>query len=174
MFWNSVFQYVGATLAAACPLPEGSFLAFDPPGGRVKSIFQTRSKSVWVLVVVLLPIFMGCGGGVTSVSGMVTLDGEALDNGAITFVPEDGNTPTAGAIIAEGKYHLELAPGEKRVEISATKVIGKRQVYEGAADSPVVDNVQEIIPPKYNTQSTLIVSIDQGENAHDFDLKSSQ
>ena len=37
------FPVRGCNVGCRVPLPEGSFLAFDPPGGRVKSIFQTRS-----------------------------------------------------------------------------------------------------------------------------------
>jgi len=118
--------------------------------------------------------FVGCGPSRTTVSGEVTLDGQPLDNGSITFIPLEGDTPSAGIAITAGEYHVELAPGKKRVEISATKVVGKRQVYEGDPNSPVVEDVREIIPPVYNAQSTLAVDITPGNNTHSFDLQSSK
>jgi hypothetical protein len=66
----------------------------------------------------------------------------------------------------------QLPPGEKKVEITATKVIGKRPAYPGDPNSPQMDIVEHIIPSNYNAATTLRASIVQGPNAQDFKLES--
>ena len=57
----------------------------------------------------------GCGGGDgiprEPVSGKVMLDGSALDNGLITFTPEDISKPAAGTAIKDGSYSLGRSDG---------------------------------------------------------------
>jgi hypothetical protein len=106
-----------------------------------------------------------------TVTGTVTLDGEPLKSGAIHFVPADGRTAAADATITDGKYTVELPPGEKRVTISSPKVVGKRKMYE-TADSPTVDVVQELLPAKYNSKSDLTYTATAGSQEKDFPLTS--
>ena len=51
----------------------------------------------------------GCGGDskMATVSGAVTLDGNPVETGAITFVPANGNAPTAGGQIKDGRYSVQ-------------------------------------------------------------------
>lgn len=115
---------------------------------------------------------IGCGGEEqATVTGSVKLNGEPLKDGTITFVPADGATASAGGVIKDGTYSVEMPAGEKRVQISAMKVVGRRQVYEGDPNSPVVDDVREMIPPQYNAASTLTVSATAGSQTQDFDLR---
>ena len=123
--------------------------------------------------VAALTTLLGCGGSSqATVSGKVTLDGQPLPSGTISFVPADGATATAGKPIADGAYSVEMPPGPKRVQISATKVIGQRVVYQGDPNSPVVDDVREIIPPQYNAATTLTFNATAGSQKQDFELKS--
>ena len=115
---------------------------------------------------------LGCGSRVSTVSGKVTLDGAPLANGTIAFVPADGRTASAEVKIKDGFYSVQMPPGRKRVQISATKVIGQRVVYAGDPNSPVVDNVQEIIPQQYNAATTLTFEATTGGAQQDFALKS--
>ena len=120
----------------------------------------------------VLAVVIGCGSkDQATVSGSVKLNGEPLNSGTITFVPVDGATASAAGLIEGGTYTVEMPPGEKRVQISAMKVIGRRQVYEGDPNSPVVDDVQEMIPPQYNAASTLTVSAKAGSQTQDYDLR---
>lgn len=118
----------------------------------------------------------GCGNRSSSVEvvGKVTLDGQPLANGTISFVPADGATASAGGQIKDGTYSVAMPPGKKRVLISASKVVGKRQVYQGDPKSPVIDEVRELIPPQYNASSTLTADVDEERCKHDFPLKSSR
>ncbi|TWT38405.1 hypothetical protein [Blastopirellula retiformator] len=116
----------------------------------------------------------GCGGdnNYGMVEGMVTLDGQPLENGAISFVPVDGETATAGERIENGVYQARVPIGAKRIEINASRVVGQRAAYAGEADSPQKDMTRSLIPPRYNTKSGLTLEVAAGENKQDFDLKS--
>src|SRR5262249_38854954 len=55
-----------------------------------------------------------------TVSGVVRLDGDTLEKGAIRFVPVEGTAGSdGGAVIREGKYNIAkvLKVGKYRVEI---------------------------------------------------------
>jgi hypothetical protein len=106
-----------------------------------------------------------------TVTGTVTLDGQPLQNGIIHFVPADGRTATADEPIADGKFSIKVPVGEKKVSISAPKVTGKRKMYD-TPDSPTVDVVEELLPPQYNRQSTLTLTVKPGKQEQTYDLKS--
>jgi hypothetical protein len=106
-----------------------------------------------------------------TVAGIVTLDGQPLAKGEIRFVPADGQSATAGAAIAEGKFTASVPPGEKKVQISAPKVTGKKKMYD-TPDSPTVDIVQELLPARYNVQSELTITVGHGTQEEKFELKS--
>ena len=73
--------------------------------------------------------------------------------------------------IADGKYSATMPVGEKRLSISSSKVVGQRKMYE-MPNSPMVDNTQELLPPKYNVQSTLTLTIKPGTQEQPLDLTS--
>ncbi len=126
------------------------------------------------VVVVLIGAMAGCSADTKhgSVSGTVTLDGQPLASGNIRFVPADGQTATADAFIADGKYTARVPVGNKRVSISASKVVGKRKAYE-TPDSPTIDIVEELLPARYNVQSELTLDVKAGEQEPPaFELKS--
>jgi len=106
-----------------------------------------------------------------TVIGTVTLDGQPLQSGLIRFVPADGQTATADAPITDGKFSATMPIGEKKISISSPKVVGKRKMYE-TADSPMVDTIQELLPPKYNAQSTLTITVKAGKQDQPYDLTS--
>src|SRR5688572_24074536 len=103
------------------------------------------------LCVVSAAAIVGCSSeaGKATIAGNVTLDGQPLKAGLIRFVPADGQTPTADASITDGKFTAQVPVGEKRVSISAPKVVGTRKFYE-TADAPTVDIVEELLPARYN------------------------
>lgn len=132
-------------------------------------MFWTRG-----LIVALVVVAAGCGSGDASkgtVTGEVTLDGQPLKTGLIRFVPADGKTPTADAAITDGKFTAVVPLGEKKVEISAPKVVGKTKMYD-TPDSPVVDQVTDMIPKQYNVQSTLTLTVQKGTQEKKFELRS--
>ncbi len=126
------------------------------------------------VVVALIGAIAGCSADAKhgTVGGTVTLDGEPLSAGLIRFVPVDGQTATADATIADGKYTARVPVGNKRVSISAPKVVGKRKAYE-TPDSPTIDIVEELLPARYNVESELTLEVKAGEQEPPlFELKS--
>jgi hypothetical protein len=115
----------------------------------------------------------GCSteAGKGTVSGTVTLDGQPLKDGLIRFVPVDGQTATAEAMIVDGEFRALLPIGEKRVSISAPKVVGKRPAYQ-AAGAPSIDIVEELLPARYNAKSELTLNVTGGRQDADFKLTS--
>jgi hypothetical protein len=116
----------------------------------------------------------GCGGGATiTVKGEVTLDRKPLEEGKITFVPEDGKSPQVVAPIKDGKYSLKAPLGAMRVRINSYVVKGKRKAYD-APDSPLVDVLVDQIPERYNSRTELTANVTKGENVLNWDLRSKQ
>jgi hypothetical protein len=75
-----------------------------------------------------------------------------------------------------GKYTIPsrpgLAPGSYKVAIGWNKPTGKKVGTPGDPGT-TVDETAQVIPPKYNTQTTLTAEIKSGSNTVDFvELKS--
>lgn len=106
-----------------------------------------------------------------AVKGSVTFDGQPLAAGRILFVAVDQSSPSAEAAVTDGKFEALVPLGEKRVEIVAPKVTGKRKMYD-TPDSPTVDVVVELLPKRYNVNTELKMTVDGSEQTQDFALKS--
>jgi hypothetical protein len=126
-----------------------------------------------VLSIVVPALLAGCSGGnaTGTVRGEVTLDGRPLERGIIRFVPANGQAPTADAGITDGKFTATVPVGEMKVEITAPKVVGKHKMFN-TADSPQVDAVTELIPPRYNVRSELKMTVRSGSQEKSFRLRS--
>jgi hypothetical protein len=130
------------------------------------------------LSVALALIFLpGCGApGRALIQGNVTFNGEPVDGGVILFTPEgDTPAPKPGGDIVAGKYSLAVEhgfqPGNYRVEIRWKKKTG-RQVM--SSDPPnMMDETKQVIPPEFNTKSTLARELKSGTNTLDFELTGS-
>jgi hypothetical protein len=101
------------------------------------------------------------------VSGTVTLDGQPLGDGTITFSP-DGASPSGavvggGSQVKDGKFtiarDLGLVPGNYRVSVNAAgkRVHAKSDLPgQGGSFSP------EMIPSKYNARTELRAEVKKG------------
>ncbi len=134
---------------------------------------SNRPRSLASVALGFLFLAGGCGGPPRAqVTGRVTLDGVPVENGIIQFYPIGGSGQSAGGGIENGVYKLDASPGEMTVTINASKVVGKKKMYN-TADSPVVDQLAELIPTEYNTTNKLRATLKAGANENiDFDLKS--
>jgi hypothetical protein len=126
----------------------------------------------------------GCSGSNRgAVSGTVTVNGEPLNEGQISFVPMDPALgPTSGATISNGQYQIDAVrgpvAGEYQVQIHAFRKAGKR-IWDGMGDEkarPEQKNyVQELapyLPAKYNDKSELRATVVAGKvNIQDFHLQ---
>lgn len=138
-----------------------------------------RGPSVVACVLVVAASSVGCGSGLATVTGSVTLDGAPLAGGgetrAMVYLYPEGGTgaPAVGLLNEAGEYHIStgtrdgVEPGAYLVTISASQLIGKD--IPGAPRS-----AKRITPPKYADprQSGLRVDVASGANKYDFALES--
>lgn len=115
----------------------------------------------------------GCTKGptVADVTGEVTLDGQPLKAGHVQFVPIAGDAQTAGELIRDGKFAAKVPITKLKVELHATKVVGKRKAYD-TPESPWEEEVAEMLPARYNAQSDITLDVKPGTQAVKYDLKS--
>jgi hypothetical protein len=120
----------------------------------------------------------GCGNGLSSVSGKLTLDGQPLARSeqvqvTIMFYPESGGgAPAAGMVDESGRYSLStgrqdgIAPGDYLVALAAV------EVKPSAPGRP--PNKRVITPMRYTNpkQSELRAAVQPGSNTFDFELTS--
>jgi hypothetical protein len=131
-----------------------------------------HSRVAAILLVLAVAFLVGgCGGKSTTVSGEVTLDGQPLADGLITYVPLDGKTPNAAAKIQQGKYRTKATPGAMKVQITQAMVTGKRKAYD-TPDSPMIDVLGERLPARYNASTELKADLTPGSNTLNWELKS--
>ena len=125
----------------------------------------------------------GCGGSIDglpreAVSGTVTLDGQPLAAGAIQFFPETkagGVAVSGGSPVEDGEFSITrdygLVPGSYKVAINAAEPESpdKRTKGHSRKGAPIED----IIPARYNSQTTLTAEIERGgSNRLKFELLS--
>jgi len=118
-------------------------------------------------------IAVGCGSRQT-IEGTVTVDERPLEQGYINFRPaSQAKGPPVGGQIAQGNYAIRpQSPleGAFRVEITALGKTGQK-TSDGAGAR--IDIEGQILPARYNTESTLQVEIKpQQRNEFKFPLKS--
>jgi hypothetical protein len=111
------------------------------------------------------------------VSGKVSLDGQPLESGAITFIP-DADGPATAAKIATGEFQVPQAegpsPGPYKVEIVSVRPTG-RQIASPDDPSSRIEESRNRIPTRYNARTQLRVEVRPGvENAFQFDLSSKE
>ena len=104
-------------------------------------------------------------------TGTVTLDGKPLETGVIHFYPQsDAGGPSASADVKDGRYQLQTGVGPMKVVVNANQVVGKRKMYN-TPDSPVVEDIRDMLPERYNMKSELKADLTPGPNEKNFDLK---
>ena len=124
---------------------------------------------------------IGCGGGESDefprepISGKVTLNGQPLTKGLITFSPFEKPEPVVTAAVLDGAYSLERSegpsPGLHRVQIFARKPSG-RQVREPDNPGEKIEEIVDAVPPRYNVESDLTAGVEEGgDNLFHFDLQ---
>jgi hypothetical protein len=135
-----------------------------------------HARTPWSQLTVLVLLLIGCGGcGRQSIEGTVTLDEQPLAQGYINFRPlKEAKGSPVGAPIEGGKYALaglatELE-GPFRVEITAVGKTGRKVRDDSGREFDVEG---QVLPARYNTQSTLQVEIKPHErNEFPFSLQS--
>ena len=132
---------------------------------------------IYIVVACSVVSLAGCSPGEQrqSIEGAITLDGQPLQVGNITFQPESGtHGPNAGAAIDAGKYSIAAKggtfAGRFRVEITSTRPSG-RMITD--RDGTMVPGQEQFLPKKYNAESELHAEVKPGELNHfNFELTS--
>lgn len=110
-----------------------------------------------------------------SLSGKVTVDGQPLDSGNISFIPKSGDRQrVSGGPIVDGTYSvLEESganAGSYRVEIRWQKATGKK--YKDPDSGEMFDVRKEGLPARYHSKSELTADVSDDKTTFDFELKS--
>ncbi|MFH1922057.1 MAG: hypothetical protein ABIP48_19500 [Planctomycetota bacterium] len=138
-----------------------------------------RRNLSWAPLAVLLVVIAGCdGSNRAAVTGEVTLDGEPVDGGTISFTPSGGAADAAAwGEIKGGRYSIPAAKGPgvgtARVEIRWDRKTGKKiAAVPPAPPDTMIEETEEAVPARYNTQSELTADVQAGQNTFNFELKS--
>jgi hypothetical protein len=122
-----------------------------------EAVVSKSRIALGVMCLLVLPALSSCGSnaGLSSATGIVTVDGQPVESGTIQFQPADDATAKgAGGAIKAGTFELspntKLAPGKYNVNVQAFKKTGrvvrdpqKGQVAE-TVGVQVIDSPQEI------------------------------
>ena len=117
----------------------------------------------------------GCGGSagpkVNTVAGKVTLDGEPIPEGTISFRNLGGNKGSFSGPIKNGDYSVQAEAGEMAVEIMATRPIPGK--FDTTTNPGYKEQMVEMyIPKEYNSATTLKASVTGSATLPPFELKS--
>jgi hypothetical protein len=143
---------------------------------REQDCFRLRAIRSPLLssTIALLLLLAGCAAKplVGTISGEVTFDGKPVEDGRITLIPVDGKSQPAGDVIKEGKFEIKNAPlGQMKVEINGNKKTGRKIKAYDTPESPVSDEIVELIPQRYNANSELTLDVKPGPQRVPYDLK---
>jgi len=129
-------------------------------------------------------LIVGCGGGgVTQLSGKVTLDDKPLTGGMVVFVTEDGSKTEHVPIKSDGTYSSDRVPyGNLRVGVTPPPPSAASFVPKGVAVHPNDPNAASLkggpsvkVPDKLQdpAKSGITVKADGSQKNFDVTLKSS-
>ena len=102
------------------------------------------------------------------VQGRVTLNGQPLSEGAVRFIPVNGDTPTTGGTIRDGKFQVQVPVAKQRVEISSNTVDLEKTPPNATGDQIVM---KILVPERFNIHSELTLDVVSGLNEPVYDLK---
>ncbi|MFO0919167.1 MAG: hypothetical protein U0872_12740 [Planctomycetaceae bacterium] len=143
---------------------------FDYGTNCGEDLMNTARRWSWLIGVLGVTSLAGCGSGdlpvLAPVTGKVTMDGQPLDSMAVEFNPEKGGKPGRGLTDADGNYELIYDNHIKGAQVGMNKVSVTTFWPEGEPPA----GAKEIIPPKYNSQTTLIKEVKKGRNTIDIEL----
>lgn len=128
----------------------------------------------------------GCGGGsdgpkLSTVSGVVTVNGEPVSGLTVYFEPADGATSQA-ATDAQGRYTL-IYPGGRQGALPGQhtiRIIGRDPQLDenilgeiAAEQGKTVEELKAlpVVPKKFNVDSELTYEVIAGSQVHNIDLE---
>jgi hypothetical protein len=136
-----------------------------------------------ILIILCSPVvisFGGCAGApegpaLEGVSGTVTLDGQPLKQGSISF---SSGGASGGSVIADGEFAIAraegLPAGKYRVVIDAGDEVpvARAPGPPGVSAARPKSERKRLVPKQYNEESTLTAEVKPGSpNVFEFALK---
>lgn len=140
---------------------------------------KNRSRIQMIFISIIAGGAIGCGEAQdpsrVTVEGKITLNGSALPDGLISLIPTDPNAESVIARIDNGRYEIERTvgpiPGVYTVVIHSQQPTGRKR-KDPESPSQLVDEVTEVVPPQFNSNSKLTVKIGPDRSqTHDLALK---
>ena len=144
-------------------------------GTRLQYWVQTimTMKNTTELAMLLVVLASGCRhDGKVHVSGSVTLDGQSVNNGSISFEAADGGPGVYSGGIHEGSYELRSTPGSKKVRITAYRSRRGQSEPTSRGLSEHTSSFENYIPARYNDKTSLVREVAPDENQIGFSLAS--
>jgi len=145
----------------------------------------TKTKTMFACVMLAMALLLsGCGGntmkGLVNVEGTVTLDGNPLPEGTVTFMPVDvsnGGSPSSGKIDSNGSYELQFSksntgikPGTYVVTVNSWETVATMDAKGKAVPG------KSRIPEKYSSSDASRIEItvnDESSQTFPIELTSS-
>lgn len=165
---------MSATLDSNCALRERHMLFFVNND-------MTKLALNFTMIVSLVFILVGCQKNhpdVGEVQGIVTLDGRALPDARVTFYPLSGGRSSQAVSDQNGRYELTLLHGIKGTMLGKNAVsvstAAEAEYDEENGDRIIRPARHELIPAKYNANSTLVFEVKAGSNEINLDLLSDE
>jgi hypothetical protein len=93
-----------------------------------------------------------------AVRGSITFQGAPLENGEIEFEPSPGTAQARTATIKSGTFALQAEEGLPRGKTYVLRIRGYRKTgtkYENADMTVSAEVSEQILPPRYNSESEL-------------------
>lgn len=155
---------------------SGTFAGNTVENGGRKWFDPVPQLLLQSIVAGCLVLLLGCGQSQRlALTGVVTLDGQPLNEGSITFMPQSGTTsPSAGANVTQGHFSVSaekgVLPGKFRVEITAKRKTGRTVMSDTAGG--MIDQYEQYLPARYNRDSQLMATVPQSGAGLEFALTS--
>ena len=124
-------------------------------------------RFVTLLLFVASLVSAGCGDGKPQkykLSGTVTYEGQPIPEGSIMFMASDLRGQPETAQISNGKYSVDVTPGQKKVVVEASKFVGPEDKTMGVRPR------DQYLPNKYNVDSTLTREVKPQDDVYDLTL----
>lgn len=141
---------------------------------------QSRHRAGWLLLFALFPLLsLGCGNGLSSLNGTVTVDGKPAPAGiSLSFSPVDaGGSPSYATTDGQGRYEAAFTFQEKGIQPGRIRVQlvpggeGSTSMPEIKDGKPVVkpENKRPQFPKEYY-QEIMIITVAEGANTIEIPL----
>lgn len=127
------------------------------------------------LLLVATPLLVGCGGELIHTTGVVELDGTAVPNAAVMFLPVEGGRPATGRTDADGRFVLTsleagdgVTPGAYKVAITACEALVQEDEAGPLTDEDYDAQVHWIVPEPYSRAETSGLEVTVSRSSHHF------